>query len=100
MNVKSVRTDLFDLRAESVQEVTEFLHMWFRGGIPDHSITLRSDRGHDGVFGRRHTRFIHEKICAAQAIRLEGETALILYIRAQRAQSQDVCIQAAAADHV
>src|SRR5687767_12402428 len=80
--------------------MTQLLDMRFRSRVMNYRIAFGCYCCHDGVLCRCYTGFIHQEICAAQAIGLKCKTALIFHIYAECTQGKDMCIKATAANHI
>ena len=66
VDMQRIGADIFDLRAQRVQEMTQLLDMRFGGCVAQDGCPFGGDRSHDGIFGGGDAGFIEQNICAGQ----------------------------------
>src|SRR5213592_4092191 len=95
-----VRPDALDLRAQSRQKARQILNVRLAGGVAQRGRTAGGDRRHQGVFGRRDTRFVEKNIGPGEALRFELVGGADGDFRPEPLEGEEMRIHAPPADHI
>src|SRR5713101_1523103 len=97
---EGVRPDALDLRAQTRQEARQILDVRLAGRVAQCGRAAGGDRGHQGVFGRRDTRFVEENIGPGEVLRFELVGGADGDFRPEPLEGEEMRIHAPSADHI